>query len=56
MIVTPMPALTITTNTQKRLGYVCNPRSLKEATETSLRMTDELGSCLERDQSTSSVN
>ncbi len=30
-----MPALTITTNTQKRLGYVCNPRSLKEATETS---------------------
>ncbi len=27
----------------KRLGYVCNPRSLKEGTETSRRMTDEIG-------------
>ncbi len=32
----------------KRLGYVCNPRSLKEGTETSHRMTDKLGSRLER--------
>ncbi len=31
-----------------RLGYVCNPRSLKEGTETSRRRTDELGSRLER--------
>ncbi len=37
-----------------RLGYVCNPRSLKEGTETSRRMTDELGS-RQRDLSTSSV-
>ncbi len=34
-----------------RLGYVCNPRSLKEGTETSRRMTDELGS-RQRDLST----
>ncbi len=33
---------------KKRLGYVCNPRSLKEGTETSRRRTDELGSRLER--------
>ncbi len=33
---------------QERLGYVCNPRSLKEGTETSRRRTDELGSRLER--------
>ncbi len=33
---------------QKRLGYVCNPRSLKEGTETSRQRTDELGSRLER--------
>ncbi len=39
---------------EKRLGYVCNPRSLKEGTETSRRMTDELGS-RQRDLSTSSV-
>ncbi len=39
---------------RKRLGYVCNPRSLKEGTETSRRMTDELGS-RQRDLSTSSV-
>ncbi len=32
----------------KRLGYVCNPRSLKEGTETSCRRTDDLGSRLER--------
>ncbi len=32
----------------KRLGYVCNPRSLKEGTETSRRKTDELGYRLER--------
>ncbi len=32
-----------------------NPRSLKEGTETTRRMTDELGS-RQRDQSTSSVN
>ncbi len=32
----------------KRLGYVCNPSSLKEGTETSRRRTDELGSRLER--------
>ncbi len=32
----------------KRLGYVCNPRSLKEGTETSRRRTDDLGSRLER--------
>ncbi len=32
----------------ERLGYVCNPRSLKEGTETSRRRTDELGSRLER--------
>ncbi len=32
----------------KRLGYVCNPRSLKEGTETSCRRTDELGYRLER--------
>ncbi len=32
----------------KRLGYVCSPRSLKEGTETSRRMTDKLGSRLER--------
>ncbi len=31
-----------------RLGYVCNPRSLKEGTETSRRRTDELGYRLER--------
>ncbi len=35
-------------NTTNRLGYVCNPRSLKEGTETSHRRTDELGSRLER--------
>ncbi len=35
-------------NFTKRLGYVCNPRSLKEGTETSRRRTDELGSRLER--------
>ncbi len=39
---------------EKRLGYVCNPRSLREGTETSRRMTDELGS-RQRDLSTSSV-
>ncbi len=39
---------------QERLGYVCNPRSLREGTETSRRMTDELGS-RQRDLSTSSV-
>ncbi len=33
---------------KKRLGYVCNPRSLKEGTETSRRRTDELGYRLER--------
>ncbi len=33
---------------EKRLGYVCNPRSLKEGTETSRRRTDELGSRVER--------
>ncbi len=38
----------------ERLGYVCNPRSLKEGTETSRRMTDELRS-RQRDLSTSSV-
>ncbi len=32
----------------KRLGYVCNPRSLKEGTETSHQRTDDLGSRLER--------
>ncbi len=32
----------------ERLGYVCNPRSLKEGTETSRQRTDELGSRLER--------
>ncbi len=31
-----------------RLGYVCNPNSLKEGTKTSRRRTDELGSRLER--------
>ncbi len=36
------------TPTIKRLGYVCNPRSLKEGTETSRRRTDELGYRLER--------
>ncbi len=30
------------------LGYVCNPHSLKEGTETSRRRTDELGYRLER--------
>ncbi len=35
-------------NQGKRLGYVCNPRSLKEGTETSRRRTDELGYRLER--------
>ncbi len=44
----------VPTVTGKRLGYVCNPRSLKEGTETSRRMTDELGS-RQRDLSTSSV-
>ncbi len=39
---------------RNRLGYVCNPRSLREGTETSRRMTDELGS-RQRDLSTSSV-
>ncbi len=34
--------------TTKRLCYVCNPRSLKEGTETSRRRTDELGYRLER--------
>ncbi len=34
--------------TEERLGYVCNPRSLKEGTETSRRRTDELGYRLER--------
>ncbi len=33
---------------KRRLGYVCNPRSLKEGTETSRRRTDELGYRLER--------
>ncbi len=33
---------------RKCLGYVCNPRSLKEGTETSRRRTDELGYRLER--------
>ncbi len=33
---------------RERLGYVCNPRSLKEGTETSRRRTDELGYRLER--------
>ncbi len=33
---------------KERLGYVCNPHSLKEGTETSCRRTDELGSRLER--------
>ncbi len=33
---------------ENRLGYVCNPRSLKEGTETSRRRTDELGYRLER--------
>ncbi len=32
----------------ERLGHVCNPRSLKEGTETSRRRTDEFGSRLER--------
>ncbi len=32
----------------ERLGYVCNPCSLKEGTETSHRRTDEFGSRLER--------
>ncbi len=32
----------------QRLGYVCNPRSPKEGTETSRRRTDELGYRLER--------
>ncbi len=32
----------------KRLGYVCNHRSLKEGTETSRQRTDELGTRLER--------
>ncbi len=36
------------TTKEKRLGYVCNPRSLKEGTETSRRRTDELGYRLER--------
>ncbi len=36
------------TDEAERLGYVCNPRSLKEGTETSRRRTDELGSRLER--------
>ncbi len=30
------------------LGYICNPRSLKEGMETSRRMTDEIGISLER--------
>ncbi len=34
--------------TTDRLGYICNPRSLKEGMETSRRRTDELGSRLER--------
>ncbi len=33
---------------EKRLGYVCNPRSLKEGTEKSRRMTDEIGISPER--------
>ncbi len=33
---------------KERLGYVCNPRSLNEGTETSRRRTDELGYRLER--------
>ncbi len=33
---------------EKHLGYVCNPRSLKEGTETSCRRTAELGYRLER--------
>ncbi len=32
----------------EHLGYVCNPRFLKEGTETSCRMTDEFGSRLKR--------
>ncbi len=32
----------------KRLSYVCNPRFLKEGTETSRQMTDKLGSRLAR--------
>ncbi len=39
---------TMEVNGDKRLGYVCNPRSLKEGTETSRRRTDDLGSRLER--------
>ncbi len=38
----------IVINLKKRLGYVCNPRSLKEGTETSRRKTDVLGVRLER--------
>ncbi len=33
---------------KEHLGYVCNPRSLKEGTETSRRMTDEIGISPER--------
>ncbi len=35
-------------NDKERLGYVCNPRSLKEGMEMSSWRTDELGSRLER--------
>ncbi len=37
-----------TCNTKKHLGYVCNPHSLIEGTETSRQRTDELGFSLER--------
>ncbi len=33
---------------EERLGYICNPCSLKEGMETSRRRTDELGYRLER--------
>ncbi len=33
---------------RERLGYICNPRSLKEGTETSRRMTDRIGISPER--------
>ncbi len=42
------PSILLNATYAKRLGYVCNPRSLKEGTETSRRRTDELGYRLER--------
>ncbi len=55
MLTTQCNIIHVTKVCSEHLGYVCNLCSLKEGTETSCRMTDEIGISLERDISTSSV-